>query len=419
MQKDWLVLIFTFFLIQATKAQFNQYCGSLRYDTEVFHSVQKTSDVIYGSNISSSGAITSLTLDVYEPVDDTIPNRPLIIWVHGGSFIGGTKADGDVVSLCEHFAKRGYVCASINYRLGFSIFPPNPVTAAQTVFRAVQDMKAAIRFFRKDAATADSFHINPSLIFGGGSSAGAFTALHLAYLDQPSEIPAGIDTTVLGGIEGNSGNPGYSSTINAVINLCGALGDKTWMHENDIPFAAMHGDRDRTVPYNSDTIFLLGVYPVTVVDGSYSISEYSNSIGLANEMYTYYGADHVPYISSVAYMDTTVRFVSNFLYKYMGCFPLDPSPLANTFLTGINSVLNENEISIYPNPGNGLYKFNFSIFQIINQFLLYDVCGKKMKEFNNLEISTILDLSDFNHGIYFFRIEIGDKFFSGKLIKQD
>jgi len=33
--------------------------------------------------------------------------RPLIVWAHGGSFMGGTKNDGDVTSLCNHFAKRG------------------------------------------------------------------------------------------------------------------------------------------------------------------------------------------------------------------------------------------------------------------------------------------------------------------------
>ena len=48
---------------------------------------------------------------------DTENNRPLIILAHGGSFIAGVRANPSMVSLGEAFAKRGYVVASISYRL--------------------------------------------------------------------------------------------------------------------------------------------------------------------------------------------------------------------------------------------------------------------------------------------------------------
>ena len=419
LSQKYLLLFSVISIAQFSNAQVINYCGSSRYDTEVFQSVQKTTDIIYGSNTSPGGSVTTLMLDVYEPAGDTIAERPLIIWAHGGSFIGGTKSNGDVVSLCEHFAKRGYVCVSIDYRLGFSIFPPDAAAAAQTIFRAVQDMKAAVRFFRKDAATNNNFHVNPDIIFGGGSSAGAFTALQLAYLDQPSEIPAGIDTMLIGGLEGSSGNEGYSSNINAVIDLCGALGDKTWIHQNDVPFVAMHGNLDATVPYKSDTIYLLGSFPITKVDGSFSISEYANTIGLHNELYTFFGADHIPYVLNISYMDTTVRFVSNFLYNYLGCTPSDPTPFANTFPTGINSVLNESVISIYPNPGNGIFRINFSTNEKKMQLSIFEISGKKLKEFYFLENNPTINLSEFASGIYFYSIVYENKFFSGKLIIQN
>jgi len=392
---------------------FAQHCGSLRYDTEIFTTVNVTSDIVYGSNINSGGTMQSLKLDVYEPDGDSLAMRPLIVWVHGGSFVGGTKSDVDVVSLCQHFAKRGYVCVSIDYRLGFSVFPPTTGAAAETVFRAVQDMKAAVRFFRQDAATTNTFRIDPSMIFGGGSSAGAFTALHLAYLDEPSEIPSEVDTTSLGGIEGNSGNPGYASTINAVIDLCGALGDKTYVQPGDIPFCAMHGDNDGTVPYSTATIFLLGLFPVMVVDGSYSVSDYANAIGVQNEMYTYYGADHVPYASSLAYMDTTVRFVSNFLYKYLGCNPSDPTPSANTFVTGINNVLSENSISVYPNPSSGKIWIDLTNQkEKIISLSLYDISGRKTLEKNTFE--SPMNIENIIPGIYFLHLK-NDK---GTIVKK-
>ena len=58
-------------------------------------------------------------MDVYEPTGDTMAFRPLIIWAHGGSFLGGDKGDSDVAALCQRFTKRGFVCASVNYRTGF------------------------------------------------------------------------------------------------------------------------------------------------------------------------------------------------------------------------------------------------------------------------------------------------------------
>ncbi|MCY7327486.1 MAG: carboxylesterase family protein, partial [Saprospiraceae bacterium] len=49
--------------------------------------------------------------------DDTC--RPLSILMHGGAFVVGTKEDGNMVSLAQEIAARGYVVASINYRLGW------------------------------------------------------------------------------------------------------------------------------------------------------------------------------------------------------------------------------------------------------------------------------------------------------------
>jgi alpha/beta superfamily hydrolase len=342
------LLLFSFSASRSVQAQ----CGA-RYDQEIFSNVQITSNVVYGSNVDNTGATLSLTMDIYQPDGDTLLARPLIVWVHGGSFIGGTKNDPDVTALCNRFAKRGYVCASINYRLGMST--PNQTNATKAVYRAVQDMKAAVRYFRQDAAGPQVYRIDPNTIFGGGSSAGGFTALHLAYLDQPSELPSQIDTVAMGGLEGNSGNPGYPSNINAVVNLCGALGDKTWMTPGEEPLCSMHGTVDNTVPYSNAMLYMLNVFPIMVVDGSYAIHGHANQIGVPNVMYTYFGAGHVPYVASAAYMDTTVRFVSNFLYNQLGCPPSDPNPYPNTYnsSTGVAQANAISDISVFPQPASG------------------------------------------------------------------
>jgi hypothetical protein len=323
--------------------------------------------------------------------------RPLIVWAHGGSFLTGSKADIDVVSLCQHFAKRGYVCASIDYRVGMG-FPLDSIAATRAVYRAVQDMKAAIRFFRKDAANANVYAIDPNLIYAGGSSAGAFTALHLAYLNEYSELPAAIDTSLLGDMEGNSGNPGYSSTVNAVVNLCGALGKASWIKPGDIPFVSMHGTNDNTVPYATAVIYLAGVFPIMLIDGSYSVARYADSIGVYNQMYTYFGSDHVPYATNLQYMDTTVRFVSNFLYTQLGCTPSDPNPLPNTFTTGI-AENNLKNFMIYPNPSSE--KISVQSDQFFDRMDISDLTGRVVLSANN---SGTIDVAGLGKGIYLVRL---------------
>src|ERR1035437_2904960 len=95
-----------------------QTCTTTRYASDVFTGVTATTGITYGSNVTDLGATQSLTLDLYEPAGDVAIIRPLIIWAHGGSFLGGTSADNDVDSLSHRFARKGYVCASINYRIG-------------------------------------------------------------------------------------------------------------------------------------------------------------------------------------------------------------------------------------------------------------------------------------------------------------
>lgn len=399
-----LFFLLIIFSIDLSSAQTIIDCSSTRYDQEVFTSVDIQSNVVYGSNINANNANEILIMDIYQPAGDTASFRPLILWVHGGSFIGGTKNEQDVTNLSIAFAKRGYVCASISYRLGIPV-PFGEANATKAVYRAVQDMKAAVRFFRKDAATINDYRIDPDLIFGGGSSAGAFTALHLAYLNEISEIPSVIDTLVMGNLEGESGNPGYRSDINAVINLCGALGEKEYIVPGDIPFVSMHGTNDQTVPYDSDTIFLLGIFPIMQVDGSFAANEYANVIGVHNEIYTYFGGGHVPYLNNSAYMDTTVRFVSNFLYDYLACQARNPDPLPNTFIT--TGVYDSDPVSIqvavYPNPSGG------NVFvkseSPVNGWKLYDMTGRLVRSENAGGLKEFsIQKGNINTGMYHLQI---------------
>ncbi|MFZ9029420.1 MAG: alpha/beta hydrolase fold domain-containing protein, partial [Crocinitomicaceae bacterium] len=173
--KQTITLIFLMLGITS----FAQPCNGGRYASNIFTNVDVTSDIQYGQNLDLAGSNVNLLLDFYEPNGDTETARPLILWVHGGSFIGGSKTDGDMVTLATDFAEKGFACASIDYRLGLN-FPPDSASAIRALLRAVQDLKAAVRFFYKDRATTNTYKIDTTKIFLGGTSAGALTALHYA-----------------------------------------------------------------------------------------------------------------------------------------------------------------------------------------------------------------------------------------------
>lgn len=123
-----LVLRYLFVLLILIPITVNgQICDTNRYHKAIFSDVQVHKDVKYGEaqvwNFPFNN--TDLFMDIYEPIGDTIGKRPLMIWVHPGGFLLGNKEAEDMVALCDSFAKRGYVTASISYRLGF-----NPTSSA-------------------------------------------------------------------------------------------------------------------------------------------------------------------------------------------------------------------------------------------------------------------------------------------------
>lgn len=90
--------------------------SQIRYKDEMF-SISKHTDVMYGRNYDNKNQLTDLLMDVYEPQSDTAALRPIIFFVHGGSFVGGDRQDQSIDEIAEFFAKKGYVTANIEYRV--------------------------------------------------------------------------------------------------------------------------------------------------------------------------------------------------------------------------------------------------------------------------------------------------------------
>ncbi|QGJ69272.1 Carboxylesterase type B [Planctomycetales bacterium 10988] len=133
----------------------------------------------------------ALKLDLYLPKTDH--PAPLVVWIHGGGWRGGSKKNPKLLKITEH----GFALASISYR-----FTKEAIFPAQ-----IHDCKAAIRWLR---AHADQFGYDANWIAVAGSSAGGHLALLMGVSGAVPEL------------EGEVGDhPDQSSSVQAVIDYFG------------------------------------------------------------------------------------------------------------------------------------------------------------------------------------------------------
>ncbi|MDA0810454.1 MAG: alpha/beta hydrolase [Planctomycetota bacterium] len=226
----------------------------------------------------------SLKLDLYLPAD--AKDVPLVVWIHGGGWSGGSKNGCPISWLTDD----GYAVASISYRLtDKAIFPAQ-----------IHDCKAAIRWLR---ANAEKFGYSTAKVGVSGSSAGG----HLAALVGTSGDVKELEGTV-------GGNLDQSSRVDAVVDFYGAtdfvLRSKTQPHranekgsvvyrllgggadqkvelakqasaafhvtKDDPPFLVFHGSNDKTV----------------LIDQSERINEVYTKAGLPIALHVLKGSGH-------------------------------------------------------------------------------------------------------------------------------
>ena len=220
-----------------------------------------------------------LMMDIYQPEEDGSANRPLLVFIHGGAFFAGDKATEPAVRICEHFASLGYVVASINYRLGFR---PTPSAIVEAGYCAYQDADAAIRFL---LYYKDIYRIDPSRIFVAGSSAGAITALNVAFMREWDRPGRGAEYARI--------NPWMNESyhVRGVANLWGAVMDLGMLKNTNTAIISFHGRWDPVVPFEYDYPFQeLSMIKDVLFDkmyGSGAIQEEAVLLGRKAELYVY------------------------------------------------------------------------------------------------------------------------------------
>lgn len=173
---------------QALQAVFTGQVKAIQRTSAIPDSVKFTPDVEYG-NVGGR----ALTLDLFQPAASPAPAAGLI-FIHGGAWAGGSKADYHYYG--QLFAQKGFVVASINYRLA----------GEQGYPAAVEDCKCAVRWMR---AKAPELGVDPQRIAAIGGSAGGHLSMMVGYSSDVAPL------------EGTGGHEGVSSRVQCVVNLYG------------------------------------------------------------------------------------------------------------------------------------------------------------------------------------------------------
>jgi len=186
-----------------------------------------------------------LRLDLYLP-EKSETKPPLLVWIHGGAWILGSKAPINYNFL--RLTGEGYAAASIEYRLEGLVSHP----------KQIHDCKGAIRWLR---AHADQYGYDTTRIGVGGGSAGGHLVLLLGLssgvealegdvggnLDQSSHVDAVVDLfgpSALGRFAQASKRFGQNKTA-ALLKSASPL---TYLTKDDPPLLIFHGDKDPLVP---------------------------------------------------------------------------------------------------------------------------------------------------------------------------
>jgi acetyl esterase/lipase len=196
------------------------------YLDSIFSNVEKTT---YNYNTHNN---KTLQFDYYT-AGDARDNRPLLVYVHGGGFANGARDRETTVNFATKLAQRGYAVASVSYRLtmkgigfGCDVEAQNKIAAFDA---ASYDISSAIKHILNDTQT---FPIDPNKIILAGSSAGAETVLHMAYVYQNDLLPS-------------------SFKYGGIISMAGAVISLDKINQNTaIPTQLFHGTGDKLVPYN-------------------------------------------------------------------------------------------------------------------------------------------------------------------------
>jgi len=437
----FVVLILALSAVTVVYSQ--QYCIPGRFDTSyVFAPAMiDTQNVVYGNNIDYLGNPVNLSFLIAYPntAIDPLPKRPFVLLIHGGGYVDGDKYQLQPVMM--DLAMRGYVCASIDYRIGW-LTGGNPFACngsgyslVQAIYRAVQDSKAAFRYF---AFNADLYKIDTAYMFSGGISAGAVTSLLVSYAsEQHFTMYYPNIVNELGGL--NTATNGYTSSfkVKGILSSSGGILDTSFIvysnftrSSNAVPTLMFHGTADPNVPYGTGYAYSCPNYVGT--QGAQEITKRLRTIVVPLELNYVPGGGHenfypIPYIQLRTsmflkrYLCNDFRQIINENYTNIidtNIGWIVTGGIAHNKLQTADYKLHQN----YPNPFNPVTKISYEL--PANQFVslrVYNMLGREVSMLVNEnkqagKYTVDFNASDLTSGVYFYVLRAGDFKATGKMV---
>ncbi len=235
MHKYFALFVLTTLVALQTNAQTGK-----RYRDMIFSTADIQFDKNYAADTVKADDRKSYGFDLYTPHGDDTRNRPLIIWMHGGGFVFGSKSDENMKLWCETFARRGYVCVSIDYRMGKKTSILNIGKLIRNCYPAVLDARQAVRYFKEHH---EEYGINPEHIILAGNSAGGIMALQTAF-SKNRELADSLriqNPAPFGGVDEGP------TKVLAVINFWGGIFNINWLKNAQTPVVSVYGSEDKIV----------------------------------------------------------------------------------------------------------------------------------------------------------------------------
>ncbi|MFZ4400103.1 MAG: alpha/beta hydrolase fold domain-containing protein [Bacteroidales bacterium] len=343
-------------------------------------------------------------LDLYIPTSVTTPS-PLIIHIHGGAFLMGSKGSGEIPSFTT-FYNNGYVCADINYRLSTdSVWPAQ-----------VYDCKAAVRYLK---ANASLYHIDTNKIAVIGESAGGYLVsmlgttagvtnlegLHLGHINVTSRVHAVVDlfgpvnfltmdaeATALGfTITTNSANSPESKLMGAAVQTIpervALANPTTYISSDDAAFFISAGSADMNIPYTQGQNFYNALVPI--IGTSNVVFELASGQAHGGSFWhtTAQDAKYLAFVNS--------KFASSGILK-----------------DGLDQNFN-----IYPNPSNDNFIIKLSDNQKY-QLSILDLAGKEITTIDEIYSGSKISVNNLPEGIYLIRLYNTNNQFISKFSKN-
>lgn len=203
-----------------------------------------------------------LTLDIFNAKKEVKNGSPVIIYVHGGSWVYGNKEIPDAISpLLDAFREEGYVIISTSYEL---------MSGKENFYKQISDVKDTIRWVHK---YKDEYNFNENKIGIIGASSGAHLSLMAAYSnnndfiddeelkDYPSTVKYLIDffgPTDLNTLDMNNVNWDLEQIINSVgeyrEDILNKYSPINYVDKEEPNTLIIHSRKDSIVPYENAEI---------------------------------------------------------------------------------------------------------------------------------------------------------------------